>query len=85
MSLHPNVVAGIYAKYGLTGAESPEQLQTLADLLRNDPAYADQKHPGRPQLVQDLNRIYEQLHPNEPEPNLVHIDGRLVDMDRGGQ
>jgi hypothetical protein len=86
MTLHRNVVADIYARYGLTGAEGPEHLKSLAGILRDDPAYADQRHPGRPQLVQDLNKIYEQLHPN-PEPDTAIVNGRMVDLNapRGGQ
>lgn len=67
-----------YASRGAKAAQTREEAMTLARELRKGEAYHDPRHPEHGVVVRDIKSLYERFVPNQPESNVLYVNGRAI-------
>lgn len=62
---------------------APHERQRLREDMRSQAEGARPNSPERARLMEDLSALYAVDYPTAPEPELVLVNGRFVDLNRG--
>lgn len=62
---------------------APHERQRLREDMRSQAEGARPNSPERARLMEDLSALYAADYSTAPEPELVLVNGRFVDLNRG--
>lgn len=87
MSGGPSNIAERWNRGDSIQSFTPAERERLRQDFREHPAHGNPKDREHMRVMQDLRALYEADYPNQPEPNTVVVNGRMVDLNRqwGGQ
>lgn len=82
MSGGPSNIAERWNRGDSIQSFTPAERERLRQDMRAQAAGLDAKSPERVRFMTDLRQLYEADYSTTPEPNLVSVNGRLVDLNR---
>lgn len=84
MSGGPTNIAERWSRGDSIQSFTPAERERLRQDMRAHAASLGEKDPERARFMQDLRQLYAADYSTAPEPNLVNVRGRLVDLNRSG-